>query len=124
MPLQRIRKLGDRDEVVSVVLSEEQIGKKMDESAELRDRIDAMQQKIKDVTASLKARLNVLKCDEKEARSAATSGRLDVEVHIEEWLTQGNQVIRVDSSTGDQIGQPRSARPNELQEDMFPDDVQ
>lgn len=120
MQSQRVRKLGDHDEIVSVVLSEEQIGKKMDESAELRDRIDAMSQKIKDTVASLRARLNVLKCDEKEARTAATSGRVDVEVHIEEWLTNDSQVIRVDAATGDQIGQPRSARPNELQEDMFP----
>lgn len=118
----RVRKLNEHDTTISVALSEREIGAKTTESCDIRNKIDLKKQEIKDLTSAMRAKIAVLASEEKECRRAAATGSIDVTLHVEEWLLDDNSVIRVDQVSGDQVGPSRTARPAELQEDMFPED--
>lgn len=121
-PHTRIRMLGERDESITISLSDGEVADQRTRACDLRDQIDALEDKIKSVKVDFKAKQDDLEQQERVARRLASTRRAEVDVKIQEWLTRGNEVVRVNASTGEQLGPPRTARAAELQESLPFDD--
>ncbi len=121
-PGDRIRKLGEREEQITVKLTQIEIEDQRHQVMMLLDDIDKIDQGLKAIKAEAKGRKDAILARIAEARRQESSGRRTDDVVVEEWLTQGNEVVRVRTDTGEQIGDPRTARAAELQEKLFTDD--
>lgn len=117
-PHGRIRMIGERDESVTLSLTEPQISEYRKLACSLRDQIDQIEDQAKAASSSFKGRQKELEERERVARRIASTGRADVDVRIQEWLTRSNEVVRVNADTGEQLGPPRTARASELQESL------
>lgn len=112
-PNERVRMLVERTEVV-----EDQRAK----VCELRDRQDTLDEELKSIKAGFKEKSDALELQERRARRLVSTGKDEAEVKIQDWLTRGNSVIRIRTDTGEPMGDPRKARADELQEQLFKDD--
>lgn len=117
----RIRKLGDCCETIRHPLSQEEVDEEKGRVCDLLARRDNITASLKSIKAEYKAKLDVV--DERigVARRAASDRFRDLDLDVEEWLTRGNEVVRVRSDTGEVLGR-RTASADELQESMFTDD--
>lgn len=117
-PMARRKKIGQRVENLVEKLTPMQIEDEKEKVISLLRSKGELAAKKKTANAEFK-----LKADEIEEQIAATvmvvnTARRETEVTIEEWLTHGNEVIRVRADTGEQIGR-RTARVEELQMEIF-----
>jgi hypothetical protein len=116
-PDERVRKLGEREETISEKLTQIEIEDERSRVCGWIQTRDELDTKRKSVNADFKAKIAEIE----NALGAITKGRRDTDLTIEEWLTRGNEVVRVRKDTGEQIG-ARNARAEELQEKLFKDD--
>jgi hypothetical protein len=111
----RGRKLGERVETITETLSPRQIEEARTKVCDLTRSRNTLDEKRKASASEFNARLKELDAMIDEELDAAASGRRDVEVTIEEYLTPQNQVIRYRTDTGELLGD-RAARAEDLQE--------
>lgn len=115
-PSQRMKKLGEREEQVVVLLTDEDVEVQRKIVLDLMSDKDRLADGLKAIKAEYKARVDRLTARIQDARQQVSDRRRTDEVLVEEWLTQGNEVVRLRQDTGEVVGQPRTARPDELQE--------
>jgi hypothetical protein len=120
-PMERVRKIGSRDETIEIRLTQIQIENERALIVALLDQREEIEEKKAEVVAQFKAQNATVDLQIESARRLIKSGRRHESVKIEEWLTVGNDVIRVRPDTGEILGDPRKARAEELQEKLFPD---
>jgi len=116
---QNLRKLGDpRTETISVVLTEHEIAEQKARSCELRNAQDALKRERADAMAAFKARAAALSSAEELCRQRASTGRSDLAVVVQDFITPGNEVLTVRIDTSDVVNR-RTATADELQEEIF-----
>ena len=115
--LANARKIGERQETITHGLSPMEVDKERERVCMLLREIEKTESEIKNATASHKAKLVELKTQLKDSANMANTAKRDLEITVEEWLTDKNEVIRVRSDNGEIVGN-RVARPAELQEDL------
>ena len=112
------RKIGERTETIHVKLTPMQIE---DERATVIDLIqtkEELEERLKSSKADYKAKIAEVDSKTAAALGAIRSGKTSREVVIEEWLTDRNEVVRLDKATGLEIGERRTATARELQEEL------
>jgi len=112
------RKLGDRQETITVELTEAEIEAERGKVCDLIGRKDNLLAAVKSIKADYKAKIDQVDERISAAWKAAGTGKRDDEITVEEWLTKDNRVMRVRADTGELLGQ-RVARAEELQETLF-----
>lgn len=115
------RKIGERTEVIVERLSISQVEAEREKACNLMRRREELVEKKKSLSSDLKAQIDAVDSEMKAHLSAAASARRDVEITVEEWLTDKNQVERYRVDTGELIGD-RVAKVSELQETLPLDD--
>lgn len=115
-PHGRVRMIGEREETVAVALTDSEVAEQDRVARDLRNRIDQLEDQAKTASADFKSKQKVLEEQERVARRKASTRRAEVDIRIQEWLTRGNEVVRVNADTGEQLGPARTARAAELQE--------
>jgi hypothetical protein len=120
-PNERIRKIGEREEVLEIKLTEVQRDKERHNVMFLLDQVDELEEKKKEVVKNYASQLAAVELQIHAARQLANSGKRRDSVTIEEWLTGSNDIIRIRADTGEQVGDLRRARAEELQEKLLDD---
>jgi hypothetical protein len=115
--LENARKIGERQETITHMLSPTEVELEQREVCKLLREIEKTEGEIKNVTATHKSRLVDLKTRLRSSANIANTAKRDIEITVEEWLSDKNEVIRVRTDTGEVIGN-RTARAAELQEDL------
>jgi hypothetical protein len=111
------RKIGERTEVITEQLTLTQREAERSRVCELISERDRIVDQKKAVTSKYTAEINAVDAQIRACMKAASSGRRDVEITVEEWLTDQNQIQRYRTDTGELIGD-RTATPHELQEEL------
>lgn len=111
------RKIGERTEVIAVRLSPMQVEDHRATVIDLIQEGDELEERLKSSKADYKAKIAEVASKRAAAIGAIRSGKISREVTIEEWVTDRNEVIRLDASTGEEIGR-RNATARELQEPL------
>lgn len=117
-PHARVRKIAEWDENSSVTLTKDELDEQRAKVCTLRDKQDALDDELAGIKAQYKAKSGALEEEERVARRMVSTGKRDAEIHIEEFLTQSNEVIRIRSDTQEMVATPRLATPRELQEEL------
>ena len=115
--LANARKIGERQETITHQLSPMEVDRERETVCMLLREIERTEAEIKNIASGHKAKLVELKTRLKSHTTAANTAKRDLEITIEEWLSDKNEVIRVRADTGEIVGN-RVARPAELQEDL------
>jgi hypothetical protein len=115
------RKIGERVETIQQKLSPMEVEDVRRNVCEMLASLDKLEEERKTATAAIRSKIQELKSKIRIETGVASSARRDVEVTIEEWLNEKNEVKRVRTDTGEVIG-ARNARIDELQEEMFDDE--
>lgn len=115
--LANARKIGERQETITHALSPTEVDREREEVCKILREIDKAEEELKNVSSSHKAKIVELKTRLREHARVANTAKRDVEIGIEEWLTDKNEVIRVRSDNGEIVGN-RVARSEELQEEL------
>jgi ribosomal 50S subunit-associated protein YjgA (DUF615 family) len=118
-PRPKTRKLSETLETLTVDLTREQIGEQRALVCVLRDRMDALDEKLDSIKADFKGKAKELEEAERVSRRLASSGKQDIEVMIEDWLEDGLdgvRVVRRRADTMELVGEPRAATSAERQE--------
>lgn len=111
------RKIGERTETITEQLSLTQREAERARVCELIQERDRIVDQKKAVTSKYTAEINAVDAQIRACMKAASSGKRDVEITVEEWLTDQNQIQRYRTDTGELIGD-RTATPSELQEEL------
>lgn len=119
-PSERVRKIGEREESIEHRLNAGELEDIKDRVMTHLDEIDKIESKKAEAVANYKAQTASFELQLEADRNLLKSRVLRSMIVIEEYLTHGNEVIRVRKDTGEQIG-ARTATPAELQEELFPD---
>lgn len=117
-----IRKVGEpRVETISVDLDAAEIAEATKKAMQLRNQQDALKQELVGVRQEFKSRAQRLIDAEVLARRQASTGKADVEIALQDYLTSSNEVVTVRIDTQEVFGR-RTATMSELQGDLFDDD--
>lgn len=119
-PNERVRKIGEREEIVEYALTSEQLANSKDEIMALLDQKQETEEKKAEVMSNYKSQLATIDLQIESTRRTIRSGRRKETLTIEEHLTASNEIVRVRKDTGQQIGR-RTASAEELQERLFPE---
>lgn len=115
---ERVRKIGEREEQIVHKLSANQLEEVKDRVMSHLDELDSIESKKAESVANFKAQAASFELQLEADRKLLKSGVDKRMVIVDEFLTQGNEVVRVRRDTGEQLG-ARTATANELQEEMF-----
>lgn len=121
-PRRRVRKVGSRDETISVELTAAELDAGRKRIVQLMADEDQADDALAEVKAQYKARLQAIRSERSGLRRMDAAGKRSVDITVEEWLTANNEVIRVRTDTQEQVG-ARNATSAELQEPLFKDDA-
>lgn len=114
---ERIRKIGQREEMFEYVLTQVQIEDLTHTVMDLLDQEEQVKEKLNEVKKNYASQLETIQLQRNELRRTIKSGRRRESLIIEEHLTASNEVIRIRQDTGEPIGR-RTATQKELQEDL------
>lgn len=120
-PPAKICKLSQRLETITVSLSQEEIDAQRALVCDLRDKQDALEEKLESIKADFKGKSKELEQAERVARQLVSTRKQDLEVMIEEYLQDGLDgvmVQKIRADTGELIGAPRRASAAERQETL------
>lgn len=117
---ERIRKIGDRKETITVELTPEEIDAEQCGVMDMLGRRKNLDAARKSIASEYKAKIEAVDIAIDAGTVAATTGKRQIDVDVEEWLTTARKVIRVRADNGDVLGS-RTARTDELQEALFED---
>lgn len=116
----RVRKIGEREEMIEIEFTPAQIAEKRVEVMVLLDEEERIDAKKDELAKNFASQLKTNKLQINELRRQITSGKTRQTLIVEEYLTQANEIVKIRKDTGEQIG-ARTATPRELQEEMFGD---
>lgn len=117
-----LRKLGEpHPSTIQIELTEEQRAERRKHACDLRDQQAALAEEAKLAAAGFRQRKKALENLEAVARVQASTGIESVAVVVQDYLTEGNEVISVRIDTDKTVAR-RTATAEELQEEMFGDD--
>lgn len=119
-PNERVRKIGEREEIVDVELTEAQLEEMRGEVMVLLDDEERIEEKAKEAAKNFSSQLKTNQLQRNELRRKIATRRVRNTIIVEEHLTQANEIVRIRKDTGEIIG-TRTATPRELQEEMFSD---
>lgn len=117
---ERVREVGQREETLKRPLTPAEILALREELEAILDDEDNIEEKKKEASKNFASQLETNKLQRTNLRRRIRSKEAEEKVLVKEYLTTGNEIIRVRADTDTQIGQ-RTATKAELQEEMFPD---
>lgn len=120
-PFERIRKVGEREELLERRLSDVEMDDLHQTYLSLGNQREDLESKKSEVLANYGAQFKAIDLQADTARKLLNTRRKSDTVLVEEWLNASNEIVRIRSDTGEQLGDPRKARADELQEKLFPD---
>ncbi len=113
------RKLGERRETITVDLSPTEVEEEKTLVMDLLGRRQNLEAAKKSTMADYKAKIDKVSEQITSSCRVATTERREIEIDVEEWINRNNQVVRIRRDTGEILGEPRTARADELQEALF-----
>lgn len=116
-PTERIRKIGEREEIIESKLTQLQLDEERELVMNLLDQKDEIEEKKREVVKNYGAQLAAVELQIDAARRVIHAGRRRDTLLVEEYLTGANAIIRIRKDTGEQIGE-RNATSAELQETL------
>lgn len=116
-----VRMLEEREEVLDVRLTDVEMDDFHNAHLSLGNQREELEEKLTEVKANYKAQFEAIDLQVTATRRFLNTRRKQIAVKVQSWLTERNEVIRVRSDNGDQLGDARKARSDELQESLFPD---
>jgi hypothetical protein len=122
-PDERKRQIGSRTETVERVLTPVEVEDHQERLLSLLGDKQTAEEQKKAAGSEYAAKINRAKADITDTLETLRKRRVKEQITVEEWLTAGNEVIRINAATGEQIG-ARNARADELQESLPFDDVE
>lgn len=122
-PNERVRKIGEREEIIETKLTQKEIEDLRGTVMVLLDRKDEILEKKSEVVKNYGSQLATVDLEIDTTRRLIHSGRRKIDITVDEFLTQGNEIVRIRRDTGEQIG-ARTATQKELQEPLFEDDAE
>lgn len=120
-PYERIRKVGQREESLERRLSDVEMDDLHQTYLKLGNQREDLETKKAEVIANYNAQFKAIDLQADTARRLLNSRRKSDLVIVEEWLNASNEIVRIRADTGEQLGDPRKARADELQEKLFPE---
>lgn len=120
-PFELVRKLGEREESLDVRLTDVEMDDLHMQHLALTNQRDELEEKLSEVKANYKAQFEAIDLQVATTRRLLNTRRRTTTVKVEEWLNASNEVVRKRADTGEQLGDARKARADELQEKLFPD---
>lgn len=120
-PFERVRMLEERDEVLEVRLTDVEMDDLHHTHLSLTNQKEDLKDKLDEVKSNYKAQFDAIDLQVTTTRRLLNTRRKQVPVKVQTWLNASNEVVRIRADTGDQLGDPRKARADELQEKLFPD---
>lgn len=120
-PYERIRKVGQREESLERRLTDVEMDDLHVTYLSLGNQREDLETKKAEVMANYNAQFKAIDLQADTVRRLLNSRRKSDTVVVEEWLNASNQIVRIRADTGEQLGDPRKARADELQEKLFPD---
>lgn len=120
-PRPHTRKLSERNETITVILTDDEVATQRQLACEIRDRIDAHEEKLKSIQAEHKGKQKEMEEQERAARRLASTRKRDVEMTVADYLEDGLdgiQVVRRRIDTMERLGDPRPATSAERQETL------
>jgi hypothetical protein len=118
-PNERIRPVGEpREAIIEHKLTQIQLDGLKDNVMDLLDQREDLKEKAKEVVTNYKSQIATCELTIESTRRTIRSGRRQETIQVQEFLTRSNEVIRVRTDTGAQIG-TRTATARELQEELF-----
>lgn len=118
-PNARSRTIGDPyTQVVTSALTPSEVADERAEVCSLLDRQEQLDERLARAKAEIKGESTTIEDKLRVSRRRVSTKRSDVEVTLQQYLTNGNEVIIVRTDT-DEILSRRTATARELQEDMF-----
>lgn len=119
-PNERIRMVGEREQAIEIPLTADQLDDERSAVMEFLDHKEEIEDRKKEAMKNFASQIATVELQIEGSRRLIKSKRRKVVVVIEEWLTAANEIIQVRRDTNEQIGDPRRARAEELQERLFP----
>ena len=119
--LSNARKLGEREETDTEILSQAQLSDMRIEICSRLWDLEAAREAKKRAAEKHRAKIKELDAAIADMNRAVRVGKRDVPIIVEEWLTDRNEVIRVRADTQEIIG-TRVATIADMQDDMFEDE--
>ena len=116
-----VRMLDEREETLDVRLTQVEMDELHNQHLVLTNQRDDLEERLAELKANYKAQFEAIDLQVSSTRKLLNTKRRQVPVKVQTWLTKSNEVIRVRTDNGDQLGDPRKARADELQESLFPD---
>lgn len=120
-PKERVRKVGERDVTIDIVLTPLQLEDEHHSVMAFLDQKEEIEEKKRENMKNFAAQLAAVELQIDAARRLIKSKRRRETLVIEDWLTGANEIIQIRQDTGDQVGDARKARSEELQEKLFGD---
>lgn len=116
-PDERKRKIGSRIEEIERVITPSEHELEVETLiAALGEKQRAEDDK-KAASVKFKAIIDTAKVQISESLDVITKKRRTDEVVVEEWLTAGNEIVRINSETGERIGGARNATAAEMEQE-------
>ena len=119
-PFERIRKVGAREESLERRLTDVEMDDLHQQYLVLGNQREELEKKKAEVMANYGAQFKAIDLQADTTRRQLNSRRKSDVVTVEEWLNASNEIVRIRADTGEQLGDPRKARADELQEKLFP----
>lgn len=123
-PFERVRKVGQRDEMHERRLTDVEMDDLHAQYLALGNQREELEEKKAEVLANYNAQFKAIDLQSDTTRKLLNSRRRSDTITVEEWLNASNEIVRIRADTGEQLGDPRKARADELQEKLFPDPAQ
>lgn len=114
----RVRKLGEREEVIKHQLTSDQLEETKDAILCSLDDDERLEERKAEFVKNIGSQLKTNELQRNELRRQVKSGTREETVIVEEHLLTNNEVLRVRQDTGEEVGKRRTATPRELQEDL------
>lgn len=116
-PISAVRKTAEYEETFEIELSKEEVDQRKDEVMDTLDDIKALDGEARDFSKQIAAKKEILKNRLDSLQREARSKRAVIKGVIEEFLMKDNQIRKF--WNGQEIGVPRTAKPEELQESLL-----
>ncbi len=116
-PNERKRLIGSRQETIERVLTPAEMDDAHERLITLLGDKAGLEEEKKAAGAELAAKIKRAQADIVGTLEQLRRKRTKEEITVEEWLTAGNEIVKVNAATGEQLG-ARTARADELQEKL------
>jgi hypothetical protein len=120
-PYERIRKVGQREETIERRLTDIEKDDLHQTYLALGNQRQDLEDKKAEVMANYNAQFKAIDLQADAARRLLNARRKSDVGLGEEWLNASNEIVRIRTDTQEQLGDPRKARADELQENLFQD---